>query len=500
MKKGDLTLYLHDYTFFPYERELAKREVTALVGSKFTAEERCFRVEPTWNDTNLWRLTYFSHFENGHGPSDTLQRILEVSHQATLGRGHRRQSTRYSVHGLHEYKGKFNPQLAHVLLNIFGADHRHRILDPFCGSGTTLVEAAHLGITGIGFDMNPLAVYVANAKLLALGSDASCLRADLHKVLRVLSRAKVAEKCDNQRYTYLSKWFTPEVLLDLELLRSAITSEANKPSASFFLTVASDLLRDWSLQEPADLRIRRRRSPLPAIPFLDAWRVAVNQRIGLIEAIQPLLPPRHNPSEVRLADARQRVNASELNGKFNFVITSPPYATALPYIDTQRLSLVWLGLIEPDEIRKLEADVLGSREVFREELQLKTALYGNTAGLPEDVFEFCLKLANSIGANDGFRRQAVPALLYRYLAGMKATFSNLYHLVQEGGRMAWVVGVNRTTLNGRLIVIDTPSLLCKIADQAGFCIEEIIPLQTYQRYGLHQKNSIRQESVIMFRR
>lgn len=499
MTKGDLTLHLQDYTFFPYERDLAGREVAALVGKEFTAEERCFRVQPTWDDTNLWRLTYFARFENGHGPCDTLQRTLEASHHASLGRKNRRQSTRYSVHGLHEYKGKFNPQLAHSLLNIFGADQRHRILDPFCGSGTTLVEAAHLGIAGTGLDMNPLAVFVANTKLAALWSDTSRLRTELRKLTRTLNRRKAAENLDGSRHAYLGKWFTPEILSDLERLRGAI-SEVGKPSESFFLTAASDLLRDWSLQDPGDLRIRRRRTPLPVVPFIEAWSATVSERIGIVEAVQPLLGAPRCSSKVRLADARNCGAASKLGGKFDFVITSPPYATALPYIDTQRLSLVWLGLIEPDEIRKLEAAVLGSREVLREGHELKSALLENAAGLPDDVLRFCRNLARSVGTGDGFRRQAVPVLLYRYLAGMKAAFSNLYHLVQKHGRMAWVVGVNQTTLGGKLTVIDTPALLCEIASQVGFRVEDPIALQTYQRYGVHQKNSIRQESVLMFRR
>ena len=91
-------------------------------------------------------------------------------------------------------------------------------------------------------------------------------------------------------------------------------------------------------------------------------------------------------------------------------------------------------------------------------------------------------------------------LLYRYLAGMKATFLNLHQLVQKGGKMAWVVGVNQTTLGGKPTVIDTPALLCQVASQVGFRVENPITLQAYHRYGMHQKNSIRQESVLMFRR
>jgi len=82
----------------------------------------------------------------------------------------RRQSTRYSVHGLHEYKGKFNPQIVRATANLLrlGLDRKAQILDPFCGSGTSLVEAAHMGWDALGTDINPLAILISNAKIQAL--------------------------------------------------------------------------------------------------------------------------------------------------------------------------------------------------------------------------------------------------------------------------------------------------------------------------------------------
>jgi hypothetical protein len=499
MKNGPLTLHLHDYTFFPYERDLAGREVASLIGGKLTAGEQQFRVSGAWRDEHLWRLTYFASYENGSGPNETLQHALEKSHHAAMGRKQKRQSTRYSVHGLHEYKGKFNPQVAHALLNIFGADATHHVLDPFCGSGTTLVEAAHLGIAGTGLDMNPMAVFLANAKLSALWSDAGKVRRAFQDVSRVYSRRKAPRTTNDERHDYLAKWFTPEVLPDLERLRGAI-GEADDASSRFLLAVASDLLRDWSLQDPADLRIRRRQTPLPEQSFFDAWSEVVRERLAVLETVQPLLRDSGCQSSATLRDSRDSAAFENEVGKFDFVITSPPYATALPYIDTQRLSLVWLGLIEPGEIRKLEAGVLGSREVLRGRDELAAALESNAAGLPDDVLTFCSMLTHSLRAADGFRRQAVPMLLYRYLAGMKATFANLQRVVRNGGRMAWVVGVNQTTLGGKPIMIDTPSLLSRVAEAVGFRVEEPIPLQTYQRYSVHQKNAIRGESILLFRR
>ena len=325
------------------------------------------------------------------------------------------------------------------------------------------------------------------------------MRLELRKCLCRLSRHRSHAEDRGERITYLAKWFTPEILADIERLRHAAQA-CDEPAASLFLVTASDLLRDWSLQDPGDLRIRRRRTPLPETPFQEAWKAAVIERLAIIEQVQPLFVRDLPQSHAMLADSRDSAGVNQRAETFDFAITSPPYATALPYIDTQRLSLVWLGLVGPEEIRSLEAGVLGSREVLSGRKLLVAAMADNQASLPDEVAEFCRRLQSRLGKSDGFRRQAVPLLLYRYLSGMKAAFSNLHRLLRTGGRMAWVVGVNQTTLGGEQITIDTPELLGRLAAQAGFAIAKPIVLQTYHRYSIHQKNSIRQESVILFQK
>ena len=67
---------------------------------------------------------------------------------------------RYATHGLHEYRGKFFPQLVRALMNIARLPEDAVVLDPMCGSGTTLVEARLSGRRSYGLDMNPLSVFV----------------------------------------------------------------------------------------------------------------------------------------------------------------------------------------------------------------------------------------------------------------------------------------------------------------------------------------------------
>ena len=158
-------------------------------------------VVGTVEHNKIRRLTYFSGLVNGHSFTRTVQDRLEAHARTSKNR----QATRYSVHGLHEYKGKFNPQVVKSLLNIFGVRTGDSVLDPFCGSGTTLVECAHMGVHGFGTDLNPFAVYITNAKLLALTTPVAKLRSALDRITVRLRNTKTWTICmaDDQRSRYL---------------------------------------------------------------------------------------------------------------------------------------------------------------------------------------------------------------------------------------------------------------------------------------------------------
>ena len=185
---------------------------------------------------------------------------------------------------------------------------------------------------------------------------------------------------------------------------------------------------------------------------------------------------------------------------FDCAITSPPYATALPYIDTQRLSLVWLELVPPSEILPLEARLIGSREVRGEsKKKLIQNLNENKAGLPSAQAKLCLSLQSALSASDGFRRQAVPLLLYRYFDGMAKVFRSLRPRMKANAPFALIVGSNHTILGGKRFDINTPRHLADIASASGWEHVETIPLQTYQRYGYHMNNSVSSEGLVIVR-
>lgn len=522
VKRTDsLLLQWQPHRLFPYERRLAAREVRVLLGDE--SEEGQFGISVPLNGHSrelFRRFTYFSHVDFPDGERiETDQWRLEK-----IERSRRAQSTRYSAHGLHEYKGKFNPQIVRAIGNVLGLERDISLLDPFCGSGTTLLECAHAGWHGAGLDLNPLAVFIANAKLTAIHTSAQRLASvtsDLLIDLRKLGerfdygRAWTSREMDRlvgsaweervPNYDYLSSWFTPSVLTQFVLVFDAISRHIPERLRPIFLTVASDLVRDASLQEPADLRIRRRKDPTDNYPVVAWFVTAAHQRVDRIVAARKELGRIEGRQRAIEIDNRGTVAAALRRAGFadgfDAAITSPPYATALPYIDTQRLSLCLLGLIDARSIAARDRSLIGSREIGTvERLRLEDELLADTE-LPREIRARCehlLERASAVGC--GFRRRNVPALAYRYFRDMKAALASTYEVLSPGAPFALVVGRNRTTLGGEEIVIDTPRLLGELGQACHFRLEELVELNTYQRYDLHRRNSITSEWLLVLRR
>ncbi len=85
-------------------------------------------------------------------------------------------STGYATHGLFPYRGKFHPQLIKALINIIGIRKGEVILDPMCGSGTTNIEAALMGINSYAIDLSPFCQFMTKVKYNSLSIDIKLLK------------------------------------------------------------------------------------------------------------------------------------------------------------------------------------------------------------------------------------------------------------------------------------------------------------------------------------
>ncbi|WP_340198557.1 DNA methyltransferase [Ascidiimonas sp. W6] len=497
---NELELEWHKYKYFEYEKELAYSEIeTLLCPKEIITTKKGVKLIGNFDAELAKRLVYFSKINNEENISDTIQSELESSQ--VLSESKKRQFTRYSVHGLHEYKGKFNPQIVKSILNIFDAKKGDRLLDPFCGSGTSLCESSLMGIQAEGTDINPMAVYLSNAKISALNTNSIDLETSFLSIQKKWNKKDIELNEENERIKYLLKWFPRDILIKAEQIKIYL-NKLPKSHSTIFLALVSDMLREYSLQEPRDLRIRKRKSPMPDIPFEKAIEDKVFKFLTVLKNAQKITGVLNTDSFALLKDNRTYEESLHLNKdfkKYDLAITSPPYAMALPYIDTQRLSLVWLGLSKASDIKSLEASLTGSRELNTKAKKEKALdnLKSNSNLLPTETHHYCLSLEKSIGIDDGFRRRAVPLLLYKYFSDMKMSFISIKRKLKIGGYYALIVGHNKTTLGGTTFHIETPQHLAIIAEQNGWKIKEMIPLQTYKRYELHSANAINSETLII---
>ena len=493
----DIAIKKFPYKYMEYEKAMMKREIEVMFPHAIPMLDQRDPIILNLQEEDLAKLywlTFISEYRIGEEWHETYQSRVEKDDTLRVIKQH----TRYSTHGIHEYKGKFNPQIVHCMINLFGINKDSRVLDPFNGSGTTILECAHLGISAEGTDINPMACFIANAKISALAIDVKASRACTDAFFKNYQKQdKSGRAYSDLRLEYLKKWI-PEVTLDiLEDIRE-FAEHQEKGLQRLLLTLTSDLIRDYSYQEPFDLRIRRRKTPMPETPLLQVLEENLDKHLRKIEEIQSCLGIIKTENQAINCDIK--VAKPFGNTLFDAALTSPPYVTALPYIDTQRISLVWLGLCSADDIRDLEASLIGSREMLnKEKITWNESMANNEAGLPEELYSLICEMQLSLSDTDGFRKQAVPVLLYRYLSEMKSMFLNVSTMLKNGAPYALIVGHNKTTLGGKKYFLNTPEMLAKLAQSCGWIIEEIIPLETYKRYGINSKNSIGEESMLILR-
>lgn len=508
--------HLAEYRLFPYERELALREMRALTGVEGElVEDRIITAGETAASRVIERATYLSAVTADEIRQPTVQALVEGNHwSARDGRPRSKQATRFGVHGIHEYRGKFNPQMARALVNVVNADASN-LLDPFCGSGTTLLEGLRLGMTVAGVDRSPIAHFLATTKIRAAQNPypRRLLSEFQRKAADVRDQLKIGQEIvqliptawiSDASAEYLEGWFTPPALSSLYAGLHLLNPPGQTTVDDLIFIAISSILRQVSLQLPEDLRVRRRPPGFVAPPLTEAFDVASARIEMALEELALMTTSRRGEASVVLGSCSSSkvVGALPSRPGPRLIVTSPPYATALPYIDTDRLSLVLLGLAQPSELRPAEAGLVGSREWNRSEATRWDAQRSsNLARLPDSVLQLTERIdeANRV-TKAGFRRAAVPSLLYRYFAEMGDCFDAWKSYLRSGERAVLVVGRNRTGPKGQEIAIDTPALLGAVAETRGYELMERIPFETWPRYGLHSANGVNGEDAVLLTR
>lgn len=510
-----LTLTPPPYKLWDYEEKLRAREIETLLGgiTKKRKNGEWVSLVDALDIDKAKKLTFTHGFYSPEISQErTWQAVIENG-DAFITRSQRK-DPKYATHGIHAYKGKFYPQLAKSLFNLARLEPGQKVLDPFCGSGTVLLEAYLNGLSGFGTDINPLAVKIARTKT-------EILDVDPYLRERILSRFQdrvstmdtsfhwIEEFAAPQREELLS-WFPKPALIKLGCLLHHI-SQVSEPAVREILEIlVSSVIREVSQQDPKDLRIRRRKTPLQDAPVYEIFSqrlVELRKRLQHFAERVKKSPYSFMPAKVIHGDCRDSQTLQDISLQTNSIdaiVTSPPYATALPYIDTDRLSILLLFGMNSRERTSLESTLIGSREITRgkkEEIENKIDSKDFSEVLSpsaKKIVEEVMKRNNN--SDVGFRRQNMAALLYLYFRDMSKVMNNLTSFLKNGASAFFVIGNNKTTAGGKEINIASGKILQEIGLSLGWELTDVIPITVTTENRLHSKNSITENEIIWFKK
>jgi Putative RNA methylase family UPF0020 len=279
------------------------------------------------------------------------------------------------THAFHAYPARMHPATAKVLVELVGEGARREqpLVDPFCGSGTVLVEARAAGLRTIGSDLNPLAVLVARAKTwTAPPRRRSQLREAGHAIAgATLAAGKAARRSGveslahrrpqgfdpNARDRRLARWFAPHIRRELEHIADEIDQlrDDDAELADVLLACLSAVLYKVSSRaSDTDPSWVERHVARGQPSRLFAQRVdGLAAGLADLSKVHATLPELH---ELDIRKLDEVVKAGSACG----VITSPPYVGTYDYAEHQRLRFDFLALRHRD----LDAGELGARRSF----------------------------------------------------------------------------------------------------------------------------------------
>lgn len=294
-----------------------------------------------------WPVSDSSNSDRPSNQANLLDELASLTSPNTY-------DTTYLTHGIHPYAAKFIPQLPRRILQEH-TNERHRILDPFCGSGTTLLEAALLGRKSIGVDSHPVAALISKAKCTALTAQelqrARCFLERVEHLARVPNAPKAIRSNEQLRH-----WFAAVAIDELEYLRRCIALIRSAPLRVFLQCVYSSIIVKVSYQE-SETRYAAIEKVVNRGDVIERFAQKLEKALPSIESLSKLAIVRRNIPQVINSDIRLAGRADIPSEYVDLVITSPPYPNSYDYYLYHKWRLFWLGL----DFRRVKEAEIGSR-------------------------------------------------------------------------------------------------------------------------------------------
>ncbi|MCY3832831.1 MAG: DNA methyltransferase [Chloroflexi bacterium] len=409
------------------------------------------------------------------------------------------------VHEWYRFVLSFPPHLVRNYIEDFNLDKGQTILDPFCGTGTTLVEAKKLGIESVGVEANAVAHFAARVKtdwnvdpfeLARFGrSVAGDVRALRQELVLINDNGKVGISVFTEQLRTLSAEQSRLLIKDsisplplhkvLTLLKCINEHEATRLQDHAKLALVKQAVNEISnLRFGPEIGVGKKKYDAPV---LQPWIDALDNMADDLHFVRPLSSM---PAAVHLADARE-MQRILMPRSIDAIITSPPYPNEKDYSRATRLESVLLGFISSrGDLRRQKQQFVRSntRGVYKAD---------NDHRWVENVPRI-QKLAESIerrrldlGKTSGFEKQYANVVRL-YFGGMSRHLSELRPLLRPGAKLAYVVGDQASYFR---IMIRTGQILAEVAERLGYKVLDIELFRT--RFSTATKEHLREEVLLL---
>ncbi|WP_448526690.1 DNA methyltransferase [Parathermosynechococcus lividus] len=396
-----------------------------------------------------------------------------------------------AAHDWYRFVLSFPPHLVQDYLAKFDVGPQQQVLDPFCGTGTTVLECKKLGIPSVGIEANPMAWFAGTTKL-DWTPDPHTL---LEIALEIATRAQAAISIHGEPLRTLPeesyRLLLKNSISPLPLHKTLILLEAIEgyPEQSYSchlkLALAKALVTSISnLRFGPEVGVGKQKEDAPVV---EAWLEEVSRIANDLPQLAPLMSV---PSKIYRADSRQILPALSPKS-IDAVITSPPYPNEKDYTRTTRLESVLLGFIKnKSDLRALKQNLIRSntRNIYK--LDADDRWVNKHTGIQtiaKEIEDRRIKL----GKTSGFERLYHRAVKL-YFGGMAKHLADLRYVLRPGAYLAYVVGDQRSYLR---VMIRTGHLLAEIASGLGYEVCGIDLFRT--RAATITKEHVREEVVML---
>lgn len=441
-----------------------------------------------------------------------MKQYLQPRLRSTNGGVNRLSADDRLAHDWYRFVLSFPPHLVREYLQRFDIRQGHTVLDPFCGTGTTIVECKKLGIPSIGIEANPLAHFASKVKV-DWSADPEGLLKHAGEVADLARERLQSEGFDDEpplplfRSARRALPDSPRVLRKLSPERERLLL-ANSISPlplhkTLVLLECLDQIRNDQYRNHELLALGRALvssisnlhfgpevgvgPPKADSPVVAPWLAIVATMAADLRSMRKMDGP---PAELYNADAR-RISEIPINSTVDAVITSPPYPNEKDYTRTTRLESVLLGFIgSKSDLRALKQGLVRSntRGVYKgDDDDRWVAEHDEIQRIAKAIERRRIEL----GKTSGFERQ-YHKVTKLYFGGMARHFAELRSILCPGAQLAYVVGDQASYLR---VMIRTGELLTDIAESLGY---EPVRIELFRtRLATATREQLREEVVIL---